>query len=123
MVLPVETPAGRVALSICYDLRFPELSIWNRKKGADILTFPAAFTVPTGLAHWEVSMSVFLVIVFFKVLLRARAIENQCYVIAAAQTGKHNDKRMSYGHAMIVDPWGAVVAQCSERVGPFNFIF
>ncbi|CAB3403560.1 unnamed protein product [Caenorhabditis bovis] len=103
MVEPIETPIGKMGLSICYDVRFAELSIWNRKKGAQILTFPAAFTLTTGLAHWET-------------LLRARAIENQCYVIAAAQTGKHNEKRLSYGHAMVVDPWGAVVAQCSERV-------
>ncbi|CAD6198155.1 unnamed protein product [Caenorhabditis auriculariae] len=103
MVPPVETPVGKLGLSICYDLRFPELSIWNRKKGAQILSFPSAFTVNTGLAHWET-------------LLRTRAIENQCYVVAAAQTGKHNEKRVSYGHAMVVDPWGAVVAQCSERV-------
>uniref|UniRef100_A0A7E4VXA6 Nitrilase and fragile histidine triad fusion protein NitFhit n=1 Tax=Panagrellus redivivus TaxID=6233 RepID=A0A7E4VXA6_PANRE len=104
LIPPVETPIGRVGLAICYDLRFPELSIYNRISGADILTFPAAFTVPTGMAHWEV-------------LLRARAIENQCYVIAAAQYGKHNDNRSSYGHAMIVDPYGKVVAQCSDKEG------
>ncbi|CAI4221821.1 unnamed protein product [Auanema sp. JU1783] len=104
MVPPVETPIGNLGLSICYDLRFAELGIWNRKKGAQILSYPSAFTLNTGLAHWEA-------------LLRARAIETQCYVVAAAQTGKHNDKRMSYGHAMVVDPWGAVVAQCSERIG------
>ncbi|CAJ0572122.1 unnamed protein product, partial [Mesorhabditis spiculigera] len=89
MVAPVETPVGKLGLSICYDIRFPELSIWNRKRGAQILSFPSAFTVNTGLAHWET-------------LLRTRAIENQCYVVAAAQTGKHNDKRSSYGHAMRV---------------------
>ncbi|CAJ0928645.1 unnamed protein product, partial [Mesorhabditis belari] len=104
LIPPVETPVGRLGLSICYDVRFPELSIFNRKQGAHILSFPSAFTLNTGLAHWEV-------------LLRARAIENQCYVVAAAQTGKHNEKRQSYGHAMVVDPWGAVIAQCSERVG------
>ncbi|KAK7102718.1 hypothetical protein V1264_020900 [Littorina saxatilis] len=101
IVTPVSTPVGRVALSTCYDVRFPELSIALAQQGADILTFPSAFTQTTGMAHWEV-------------LLRARAIENQCYVVAAAQTGKHNAKRTSYGHAMIVDPWGTVIAQCKE---------
>ena len=72
--------------------------------GAQILTYPSAFTVATGLAHWES-------------LLRARAIETQCYVIAAAQTGMHNAKRSSYGHAMVVDPWGAIIAQCREGTG------
>ncbi|CAB60517.1 Nitrilase homolog [Caenorhabditis elegans] len=103
MIPPVDTPIGRLGLSICYDVRFPELSLWNRKRGAQLLSFPSAFTLNTGLAHWET-------------LLRARAIENQCYVVAAAQTGAHNPKRQSYGHSMVVDPWGAVVAQCSERV-------
>lgn len=101
MVSPVETPVGKVGLSICYDLRFPEMSTALAKEGADILTYPSAFTVPTGMAHWEV-------------LLRSRAIETQCYVVAAAQTGKHNEKRQSYGHAMVVDPWGTVIAQCRE---------
>ncbi|VDK79219.1 unnamed protein product [Litomosoides sigmodontis] len=100
---PVCTPVGNVAMSICYDLRFAELALWYRMNGAHILTYPAAFTVNTGLAHWET-------------LLRARAVETQCYVIAAAQTGKHNDKRSSYGHSMVVDPWGTVVAQCSETI-------
>ncbi|EJW84596.1 hydrolase [Wuchereria bancrofti] len=100
---PVCTPVGNVAMSICYDLRFAELALWYRMNGAHVLTYPSAFTVDTGLAHWET-------------LLRARAVETQCYVVAAAQTGKHNDKRSSYGHAMVVDPWGAVVAQCSETI-------
>ena len=104
IISPVSTPIGKVGLSICYDLRFPELSISLAKSGADVLTYPSAFTVPTGLAHWEI-------------LLRARAIENQCYVIAAAQVGVHNEKRSSYGHAMIIDPWGAVIAQCGDGVG------
>ncbi|XP_033098769.1 deaminated glutathione amidase-like isoform X2 [Anneissia japonica] len=101
MVEPVVTPVGNVGLAVCYDVRFPELSIALAEKGADILTYPSAFTQTTGMAHWEV-------------LLRSRAIENQCYVVAAAQTGKHNDKRTSYGHAMIVDPWGTVLACCRE---------
>nr|XP_054752197.1 deaminated glutathione amidase-like [Lytechinus pictus] len=104
IVPPVDTPLGKVGLGICYDLRFPEFSMMLTRQGAEILTFPSAFTIPTGMAHWEP-------------LLRSRAIENQCYVIAAAQTGKHNDGRASYGHAMIVDPWGAVVAHCSEGEG------
>lgn len=74
----------------CYDVRFPELALVLTQQGADILTFPSAFTQATGMAHWEV-------------LMRARAIENQCYVIAAAQTGRHNEKRVSYGHAMVRD--------------------
>ncbi|KAI8070740.1 nitrilase [Gongronella butleri] len=100
---PIATPVGNVGLQICYDLRFAELSISQRRLGAEILTFPSAFTVKTGMAHWEP-------------LLRARAIETQCYVMAAAQTGQHNAKRASYGHAMIVDPWGTVVSQCSDAV-------
>ncbi|KAK0398654.1 hypothetical protein QR680_002692 [Steinernema hermaphroditum] len=103
LLKPVETPIGRLGLNICYDVRFPELSLWHRSQGAQVLCYPAAFTVNTGFAHWET-------------LLRARAIETQCYVVAPAQTGKHNDKRSSYGHSMVVDPWGAVVAQCSDNI-------
>ncbi|CAD5219690.1 unnamed protein product [Bursaphelenchus okinawaensis] len=103
LVKPVQTPVGNVGLSICYDVRFPELGLWNRYQGAHVLTYPSSFTINTGLAHWES-------------LLRARAIETQSYVVAAAQTGKHNEKRSSYGHSMVVDPWGAIVSQCSERV-------
>ncbi|XP_072350311.1 deaminated glutathione amidase-like, partial [Scyliorhinus torazame] len=97
---PVSTPIGKVGLAICYDLRFPEISLALAEAGAEILTYPSAFTVRTGLAHWEP-------------LLRARAIETQSYVVAAAQTGKHNDHRASYGHTMVVDPWGTVAAQCN----------
>ncbi|KAM3918092.1 deaminated glutathione amidase isoform 1-T2 [Leptodactylus fuscus] len=104
IVPPISTPAGRVGLTVCYDLRFPEMSLALSREGADILTYPSAFTITTGLAHWEV-------------LLRARAIENQCYVVAAAQTGAHNARRTSYGHAMVVDPWGVVVAQCTDGTG------
>ncbi|KAG0332080.1 Carbon-nitrogen hydrolase [Podila horticola] len=99
LVAPVPTPVGRVGLGICYDLRFPEMALALRKQGAEILTFPSAFTIKTGEAHWEV-------------LLRSRAIETQSYVVAAAQAGKHSEKRASYGHAMIVDPWGKILAQC-----------
>ncbi|XP_066464870.1 deaminated glutathione amidase isoform X2 [Eleutherodactylus coqui] len=104
MAPPVSTPGGKVGLAVCYDLRFPEMSLALSRAGAEILTYPSAFTVTTELAHWEV-------------LLRARAIENQCYVAAAAQTGTHNVRRSSFGHAMVVDPWGVVVAQCSEGPG------
>lgn len=104
---PVKTPAGLIGLSICYDMRFPELSTHLRKMGADILTFPSAFTTSTGKAHWST-------------LLKARAIENQCYVVAAAQFGIHNSKRTSHGHSIIFDPWGKIVAECrpfSENCG------
>ncbi|KAM6395273.1 deaminated glutathione amidase [Rhynochetos jubatus] len=101
---PVGTPAGKLGLCVCYDLRFPEISLALRRAGAEILTYPSAFTVPTGSAHWEV-------------LLRARAIECQCYVAAAAQSGRNHEGRTSYGHSMVVDPWGTVVAQCREGPG------
>jgi predicted amidohydrolase len=94
----------RVGLSICYDLRFPELYRALVARGAEVLLVPAAFTLHTGKDHWHV-------------LLRARAIESQCWVVAAAQWGKHPKGRASYGHSMIVDPWGVVVAECSNRVG------
>lgn len=82
-------------------LRFPEPALVLRRLGADIIAYPSAFTVPTGQAHWEV-------------LLRARAIETQTYVVAAAQMGRHNAGRTSYGRAMVVDPWGRVLAECSR---------
>lgn len=96
----VDTPLGRIGLSICYDLRFPELYQALAEAGAEMIVVPAAFTLRTGLAHWEP-------------LLRARAIESQAFVLAAAQHGRHDDEgaRESYGHSMIVDPWGVVVAQ------------
>lgn len=97
-----DSPAGKLGLSTCYDLRFPEL--YQRlvfEKGAQVLLVPSAFTVPTGRAHWEV-------------LLRARAIETQTYVIAAAQAGKHNEKRESYGHSLIMDPWGKVIGKLED---------
>ena len=95
---PFPTSLGSMGLMICFDLRFPALSARIHDLGAQILTYPSAFTVPTGKVHWET-------------LLRARAIETQSYVIAAAQVGAHNEKRISYGHSMIVDPWGTVVSQ------------
>ncbi|XP_077598314.1 deaminated glutathione amidase isoform X2 [Stigmatopora nigra] len=99
MVEPVQTPVGKLGLGVCYDVRFPEFSLALQKSGAEILTFPSAFTPATGAAHWEP-------------LLRARAIENQCYVLAAAQVGRHYPGRSSYGHALAVDPWGVVTADC-----------
>ena len=93
-----------LGLSICYDLRFPELYRALVARGADVLLVPAAFTSQTGRDHW-------------RVLLRARAIESQCWVIAANQWGRHFGARSSYGHSMIVDPWGTVVAECSDQVG------
>lgn len=97
----VTTEVGRLGLSICYDLRFPELYRRLAHDGAEILCVPSAFTFPTGAAHWEV-------------LLRARAIENQCYVLAANQYGATPQGHLDYGHSAIVDPWGTVVACASE---------
>ena len=99
-----DTPMGRIGLSICYDLRFPELYRRLLEGGAEILTVPSAFTKVTGEAHWEV-------------LLRARAIENQCYVLAANHGGVHNAKRETFGHSMIVDPWGRILAQLGQGEG------
>lgn len=100
----VDTPFACIGLSICYDLRFPELYRELRARGAQLLTVPSAFTQVTGAAHWEV-------------LLRARAIENQCYVLAANQGGQHNDTRETFGHSMIIDPWGRIVAQLEKGEG------
>jgi predicted amidohydrolase len=100
----VETPWAMMGLSVCYDLRFPELYRRQAEAGARILTVPAAFTLHTGRDHWHV-------------LLRARAVENLCYVLAAAQYGKHNAKRVTYGHALIADPWGQVLAECGDHEG------
>lgn len=91
-----------VGLSICYDLRFPELYRALTVAGAEVLAVPSAFTVPTGQAHWEI-------------LLRSRAIENQAFVLAPAQTGQHTSSRRSYGHSMIVDPWGRVIAAVGQE--------
>ncbi|XP_044728218.1 nitrilase and fragile histidine triad fusion protein NitFhit [Chrysoperla carnea] len=102
IVPPIESPIGKLALSICYDMRFPELAIALRQKGAEILTYPSAFTHATGAAHWEI-------------LLRARAIESQCFVIAAAQIGRHNEKRISYGQAIVIDPWGKIIGECEKH--------
>ena len=103
-IVVAEAPFGTLGLSVCYDLRFPELYRRLVDEGAIALAVPAAFTLTTGKDHWHV-------------LLRARAIEQQCYVLAAAQTGHHYGKRRSYGHALIADPWGTVIAQCGEGKG------
>jgi predicted amidohydrolase len=93
-----------VGLSICYDMRFPELYRALVRLGAEVLLAPSAFTLHTGKDHWHV-------------LLRARAIESQCYVVAAAQWGKHPLGRSTYGHALIADPWGTVISECSDGRG------
>jgi nitrilase len=98
------TPWGAVGLSICYDLRFPEYYRQLVQLGAALLTVPSAFTYRTGEAHWEV-------------LLRARAIENQCFVLAANQGGRHDAKRRTWGHSCVIDPWGKVLA-CRQEEGP-----
>lgn len=101
-----ETSLGRIGMSICYDLRFAELYRWHRDQGAEIIAVPSAFTATTGQAHWHT-------------LLRARAIETQSYVLAPGQVGEHDDAglRATYGHSIIVDPWGAVVAEVSDGPG------
>lgn len=97
-----EAPFGKVGLSVCYDLRFPEL--YRAMGDCVLMVVPAAFTYTTGKAHWEI-------------LLRARAIENQCYVLAAAQGGKHVNGRRTWGHSMLVDPWGEVLSVLPEGEG------
>ncbi|WP_034159822.1 carbon-nitrogen hydrolase family protein [Sphingomonas sp. ERG5] len=100
----VETPAGNLGLSICYDLRFADLYRALSNAGATLLAVPAAFTRPTGAAHWHI-------------LLRARAIEAGAYVVAAAQTGVHEDGRATFGHSLVIDPWGEVVLDMGEDAG------
>lgn len=103
-IVSLTTDVGHLGLSVCYDLRFPELYRELFKRGVEIVTVPSAFTVVTGDAHWET-------------LLRARAIENQCYVVAAAQGGRHNEKRETWGHTMIVDAWGTVLDRVDKGEG------
>lgn len=100
----VDAPWARLGLSICYDLRFADLYRRLSDAGASVLLVPAAFTVPTGKAHWAT-------------LLRARAIESACFVIAAAQVGHHEDGRETYGHSMVVDPWGEVLLEMGDKEG------
>lgn len=98
------TPVGKLGLTICYDLRFPGLFARLAESDADVIAVPAAFTVPTGKAHWHV-------------LLRARAIEAGLFVVAAAQTGHHQDGRNTYGHSLVVDPWGEILLDMGEDGG------
>jgi predicted amidohydrolase len=103
-VVVSEVDGVELGMAVCYDLRFPELFRIMAVRGARVVSLPAAFTVPTGRAHWEI-------------LVRARAIENQAFVIAAGQIGSHPPDHESYGHSMIVDPWGVVLAQAPDEVG------
>jgi nitrilase len=103
-VVVVDTPFGRLGVAVCYDLRFPELFRQLQKKGAEIFVVPSAFTAITGKAHWET-------------LVRARAIENLAFVVAAAQGGYHINGRETHGHSMIIDPWGTVLAQVPRGTG------
>lgn len=101
-VVVVDSPFGRIGLAVCYDLRFPEL--FRAMQGVNIIVLPAAFTETTGKMHWEV-------------LVRARAVENLCYVVASAQGGYHVNGRETYGHSMVVDPWGRVLDQLPRGSG------
>jgi deaminated glutathione amidase len=103
-VVVADTPVGRLGMSVCYDMRFPELYRTLVSRGAEWLAMPAAFTVPTGLAHWET-------------LLRARAIENLCYVVAPAQAGTHTSGRETYGDTLIIDYWGNVRSRLAQGAG------
>jgi predicted amidohydrolase len=104
VVLVNGTPVGKLGLTICYDLRFPGLFARLAEAGADLISVPAAFTVPTGKAHWHV-------------LLRARAIEAGLFVVAAAQVGRHEDGRQTFGHSLVIDPWGEVLLDMGEERG------
>ena len=103
-IVVINTPFANIGLSICYDIRFPALYQALRDKGADIIVVPAAFTALTGAAHWQV-------------LLRARAIENQCMMIGAGQSGWHSASRQTWGHSQIIDAWGKVLAEQEQGVG------
>ena len=100
----LDSPFGRLGITVCYDLRFPEMYRRMLDEGVEILAFPASFTAITGKAHWDI-------------LVRARAIENLCYMVAAAQGGFHINGRETYGHSMVVDPWGAVLAELPTGAG------
>jgi predicted amidohydrolase len=104
VVLVNGTPVGKLGLTICYDLRFPGLFARLAEAGADVIAVPAAFTVPTGMAHWHV-------------LLRARAIEAGLFVVAAAQVGHHEDGRNTFGHSLVADPWGELLLDMGEEKG------
>jgi predicted amidohydrolase len=98
------TPWGKLGMTICYDMRFPQLYRTLAQAGASLITVPSAFTVPTGKAHWHV-------------LLRSRAIETGCYILAAAQCGAHDGGRRTYGHSLIISPWGEILAEAGEEPG------
>ncbi len=98
------SPIGQLGMTVCYDMRFPALYAALVANGAHVITVPAAFTVPTGKAHWHS-------------LLRARAIEGQCFIIAAAQNGEHEDGRKTYGHSLVIDPWGDVLLDMNNQSG------
>jgi deaminated glutathione amidase len=103
-VVTVETPVGRLGLAVCYDIRFPALFEALGRQKCDVIAIPAAFTVPTGEAHWHL-------------LQRARAVEASAWVVSAAQTGKHADGRSTFGHSLVVDPWGDVVLDMGSEAG------
>ncbi|MCC2666967.1 MAG: 2-oxoglutaramate amidase [Gammaproteobacteria bacterium] len=105
-IVVIDTPFGKLGLTVCYDIRFPELFRALLDRGAEIITISAAFTVPTGTAHWEL-------------LARARAVENLCYVIGACQVGKHDNDRETYGHSLVVEPWGNIIALQSKAEPSF----
>lgn len=100
----VDSPIGKLGLAVCYDLRFPELFRYMLNEGAEVIAVPSAFTEKTGKAHWET-------------LLKSRAIENQCYIIGANQTGYHTNGKTTFGHSMIVDPWGVTLAELATEIG------
>lgn len=100
----IDSPVGKLGIAVCYDLRFPELFRYMTQLGAEVFALPSAFLNTTGMAHWEI-------------LLRARAIENLAYVVGANQTGMHHNGRQSFGHSMIIDPWGEILEQIDEYVG------
>ncbi len=106
-VVVADTPVGKLGMTICYDLRFPGLFQALRAKGAELISLPAAFTRHTGLAHWEI-------------LLRARAIENQCFLLAPAQVGRHDATRRTWGHTMAVDAWGNILAKNPDAVSALS---
>ncbi len=108
VVTVAETPVGRLGLTVCYDIRFPALFDALGRARCDAIAIPAAFTVPTGVAHWHV-------------LQRARAIEASAYVIAAAQVGRHEDGRATYGHSLVIDPWGEVLLDMGDKAPGLGF--
>ena len=107
-VVTVETPVGRLGLAICYDIRFPALFEALGRRQCDLIAIPAAFTVPTGQAHWHL-------------MQRARAVEASAYVVAAAQAGQHEDGRRTYGHSLVVDPWGEVLLDLGDEAVGLGF--